>query len=48
MLYYGQWRHRQKLPGLICLARSREIAAGRIRMMDEAMAAFADESFGHF
>jgi uncharacterized protein len=41
-------RHRHKLPGLLCFPRSRELAAPRIEMMDDLLAAFAEDSFGCF
>jgi len=41
-------RHRGRLPGQLCLPRSQEMAAGRIRMMDDMMHAFAEDSFGLF
>ena len=46
--YQDVQRHRQKLPGLLCLARSRELAAPRIKMMDDLLLAFAEDSFGYF
>jgi uncharacterized protein len=41
-------RHRSKLPGQLCLPRSQELAAGRIKMMDGMLVAFAEDSFGLF
>jgi uncharacterized protein len=41
-------RHRQKLPGVLCLPQSQALAAPRIEIMDAVMAAFAGDSFGYF
>jgi uncharacterized protein len=41
-------RRRAKLPGLLCLARSKEIAVQRLADMDELFAKFEADSFGCF
>lgn len=38
-------RRRAALPGLLCLEKSRELAAHRIREMDELLASFEEETF---
>jgi uncharacterized protein len=39
---------REKVPGLIQLSKSKEIAAVRIRQMDDLLAQFEKDSFGFF
>jgi uncharacterized protein len=39
---------REKLPGLLCLEKAREIATERVKQMDELLAQFEAESFGFF
>lgn len=46
--YESARAHRQRLPGVICLERSRAIAQQRIERMDALLAAFEDETFGCF
>jgi uncharacterized protein len=41
-------KRRAKLPGLLCLAKSKEIAAQRLADMDELFAKFEADSFGCF
>lgn len=41
-------KRREKLPGLICLDKSKELAAQRIKQMDDLLAAFEADSFGYF
>lgn len=41
-------KRREKLPGLICLDKSKEIAAQRIKQMDDLLATFEAGSFGYF
>lgn len=41
-------KRRAKVPQLLCLERSREIAAQRLRDMDEILAHFEADSFGFF
>jgi uncharacterized protein len=46
--YEAARRRREKLPSLLCLERSKEIAAVRLRQMDELLAAFEADTFGFF
>jgi uncharacterized protein len=39
---------REKLPGLLCLEKAKEIAKERVKQMDELLAQFEAESFGFF
>ncbi len=39
---------REKLPGTLCLERSVEIAAERIKAMDDLLARFEEDTFGYF
>jgi uncharacterized protein len=39
---------KDKLPGLLCLPKSKEIARQRVRLMEEMLAAFEEETFGCF
>ena len=41
-------QRRAKLPETLCLERSRELAAERIREMDKLLEAFRRDSFGFF
>jgi len=41
-------KRRAKLPGLLCLAKSKEIAAQRLADMDELFAKFEADTFGCF
>lgn len=41
-------RRREKLPGMLILDRSKEIAAERLQQMDEILARFEQDSFGFF
>lgn len=41
-------KRREKLPGLICLDKSKGIAVERIRQMDELLARFEQDSWGYF
>jgi uncharacterized protein len=41
-------RRREKLPALLALEKSREIAVRRVQQMDELLARFAEDSFGCF
>ena len=41
-------KRRAKLPGQLCLEKSRQLAAQRIREMDDLYARFEGETFGHF
>jgi uncharacterized protein len=46
--YEATRKRREKLPKLICLDKSKEIAAQRIKQMDDLLAAFEADSFGYF
>ena len=46
--YEATKRRREKLPQMLCLDRSKEIAAKRIMEMDEVLAGFENDSFGYF
>jgi uncharacterized protein len=46
--YQTTRKRREKVPGLICLDKSREIAARRIQQMDDLLATFEQDSFGYF
>ncbi len=39
---------RDKLPGMLCLPKSQEIARERVKIMDVMLAAFEEETFGCF
>ncbi len=39
---------REKLPGMLCLPKSKVIAAERVKIMDAMLAAFEEETFGCF
>ncbi len=39
---------REKLPGLLCLPKSQEIARERVKIMDAMLVAFEEETFGCF
>lgn len=41
-------KRKTKLPGMLCLAKSRQIAAERIQEMDYVLGQFEDESYGCF
>jgi uncharacterized protein len=41
-------KRRAKLPGMLCLEKSREIAAERVREMDELLGWFEQETWGYF
>jgi hypothetical protein len=41
-------KRREKLPSMLCLERSKEIAAQRIEQMDELLATFEADTFGCF
>jgi uncharacterized protein len=41
-------KRRDKLPALLCLEKSQEIAAERIKEMDELLMQFEAESFGYY
>jgi hypothetical protein len=41
-------KRRDKLPGLLCLAKSKEIAVQRLADMDNVFAQFEADSFGCF
>jgi uncharacterized protein len=41
-------KRRAKLPDQLCLEKSRQLAAQRIREMDDLVARFEAETFGHF
>ncbi len=41
-------KRRAKLPGLLCLATSKEIAVQRLADMDDLFAKFEADSFGYF
>jgi hypothetical protein len=41
-------RRRAELPGMLCLDKSKELAAKRLQQMDELYAAFGADSFGCF
>ena len=46
--YEATKKRREKVPGLICLDKSKDIAAERIKQMDELLATFEMDSFGYF
>lgn len=46
--YENAQRRLKKLPGLLCLETSRQIAAGRVEEMEQVLARFAEESFDLF
>ncbi len=46
--YQTTKKRREKLPQMLCLEKSRELAAERIKQMDELLAAFEVDSFGYF
>ena len=46
--YEATRKRREKIPQMLCLEKSRELAAERIRQMDEMLAAFEAGSFGCF
>lgn len=46
--YQAARKRRTKVPGLLCLEKSREIAARRIQQMDDLFATFEQDSFGYF
>jgi uncharacterized protein len=46
--YEATKRRREKMPQMLCLDRSKEIAAKRVREMDEVLAGFENDSFGCF
>lgn len=46
--YEATRKRREKVPGLICLDKSKEIAAERIRQMEELFLAFEKDTFGYF
>ena len=46
--YEATRRRREKLPSMLCLKRSKEIAAKRIKQMDELLATFEADTFGYF
>ncbi|WP_143317911.1 HD domain-containing protein [Clostridium sp. HBUAS56017] len=39
---------KSKLPGVLCLKKSREIAEKRVKLMDELIKEFDEETFGYF
>ncbi len=41
-------KRREKVPRMLCLKKSKEIAAERIEQMDELLARFEADSFGCF
>jgi uncharacterized protein len=46
--YEATRKRREKLPSMLCLKRSKEIAAQRIEQMDELLASFEADTFGCF
>ena len=46
--YEAARRRRAELPGLLCLQGSKQLAAVRLKEMDEVLAAFERDSFGLF
>jgi len=46
--YEAARKRRAKVPSLIRLEKSREIAAQRIRQMDDLFATFEEDAFGYF
>ena len=46
--YEAARKRRDKVPRLICLEKSREIAAQRIKQMDDLLATFEEDAFGYF
>jgi len=46
--YEATRRRREVLPSMLCLERSKEIAAVRLQQMDELLAAFEADTFGFF
>lgn len=46
--YENAQRRLKKLPGLLCLETSRQMAAGRVEEMKQLLASFNEESFGLF
>ena len=46
--YEAARKRRDKVPRLICLDKSREIAAQRIGQMDDLLARFEEDTFGYF
>jgi uncharacterized protein len=46
--YEATRRRRGKLPSMLCLERSKEIAAIRIQQMDELLSVFEVDTFGFF
>lgn len=39
---------REKVPAQLCLEKSKELAAERVKQMDELLAHFEEGSFGYF
>ncbi len=46
--YENAQKRLKKLPGLLCLETSRQMAAGRVEEMKQLLASFNEESFGLF
>jgi uncharacterized protein len=46
--YEAAKKRREKLPQMLCLDKSRNIAEKRVKEMDEVLASFENDSFGYF
>jgi len=46
--YEAAKKRRNNVPTLLCLEKSKELAAERIRQMDELLSSFEKDSFGCF
>ncbi len=46
--YENTQKRMKKLPGMLCLEPSRQIAAGRVKEMEQLLPVFVEESFGLF
>jgi uncharacterized protein len=46
--YEAAKKRREKLPQMLCLDKSKDMAAKRIAEMDEVLASFESDSFGYF
>jgi len=46
--YESAKKRKEKVPAMLCLEKSRELAAERIKQMDELLSTFEKDSFGYF
>jgi uncharacterized protein len=46
--YESAKKRREKVPAMLCLEKSRELAVERIKQMDELFSRFEKDSFGYF